>query len=366
MVNFPLQIREGIMMKTSSPSAYVTVVAAFSLLTIGACFPVDGARADTCAAAPTASAPDGQHWYYRSDRTNHRKCWYLHATVRLPHHAMAQSADASAEPAEAAPQPPAASAEPARAASSPPPSAEPAAVPAANAPASTSDADSPHPAPHVTVLTVRTVSTPFVSTTTTPQQHAPQDVNTPPMPQPLPVEENTAGNGAKPGGRAETTALPPVPEAVRHELATTIDAANATTQMGPAEMFFLLALALGIAVIVIVVVSRIANRNRAPRLSDDPDTAWLRYRTARPRFDEGAPYEEQDVPFVDPQGRHGLADLDEQQWDHQPSPEPEGYPPARSEDGDGDVAPTEAAAPSLRDIQLALRVLRQARQSRVA
>jgi hypothetical protein len=363
------------MIKASSPAAYVTSVAAFSLLAIGACLPADGApAADTCVAAPNASAPDGQHWYYRSDRVNHRKCWYLHATVLLPHHAMAQSADASAEPAEAAAPPPAAPAEPARTASTPPPSVgsaqasvEPVPAPAANAATAAGQAAGAQPAPRVTMLAVRTVNTPFVSTTPVPQQHAPQDVNnTPPMPQPLPAAENAAGNGAKPTGGAATAALPPVPEAVRHELATTINAANATTPMGPAELFFLLALALGIAVIVIVVASRIANRNRAPQLSDDPDTAWLRYRAAHPRFDEGAPYDEQDVPFVDPQGQHGLADLDEQQWDHQPSPEPEGYPPARSEDGDEDAAPTESAAPTLRDIQLALRVLRQARQSRVA
>jgi hypothetical protein len=136
--------------------------------------------------------------------------------------------------------------------------------------------------------------------------------------------------------------------------------------MGPAEMFFLLALALGIAAVVIVIASRIAHRRQAPRLSDDPDTAWLRYRAANAQFDDEASYEEQDVPFVDPQEQHGLADLHEQQWNDQPSPEPEEYPAARSTDGDEDPASAKEAAPSLRDIQLALRVLRQARQSRVA
>jgi hypothetical protein len=366
MVNFLLQIREGIMTKVSNPAAYVAVITVFSLLGIGACFPVDGARADDCAAAPSGSAPQGEHWYYRSDRASHRKCWYLHATVLLPHHALAQSADAAAEPAQAtpAPQPPAASAEPIRAASTPAWNAEPAAAPAANPPAPAGQTDSAQPAPHVTVLAVRTVNTPFVGTTPTPPLHAPGNVNTPPMPQPLPSEENAAGNGSKPTGGAATTQLPPVPEAVRHELATTINAANATTQTSPAEMFFLLALALGIAVIVIVIASRITNRHQAPRLSDDPDTAWLRYRATHARFDEGDPYEEQDVPFVDPQEQHGLADLHEQQWNDQPPPEPEEYPAVGSEDGD--PAPAEAAAPSLRDIQLALRVLQQARQSRVA
>jgi hypothetical protein len=178
-----------------------------------------------------------------------------------------------------------------------------------------------------------------------------------------------------------------VPEAVRHELAKTIDATNATTRMTPATLFLLLAIALGLATIAIVIGSKIASRRRAPRLSDDPDTAWIRYRAAHQRFDEGAAYE--DVPFVDPRGQHGLANLHEQDfheqdlheqdfheqdlheqdsheqdWDDRSSAEHAEYPPARSEDGD--PAPPEVAAPTLRDIELALRILRQARQSRVA
>jgi hypothetical protein len=368
MVNFLLQIREGIMTKVSNPAAYVAVITAFSLLGIGACFPVDGARADDCAAAPSASAPLGEHWYYRSDRASRRKCWYLHATVQLPHHALAQSADAAAEPAQATPasQPPAVPVEPARAAATPARNAEPAAAPPANPPAAAGQADSAQPAPHVTVLAVRTVTTPFVSSTPAPPLHVPENVNTPPGPQTLPGEENAAANSVKPTGGAATTQLPPVPEAVRHELATTINAANATTQTSAAEMFFLLALTLGLAVIVIVTASRIANRRQAPRLSDDPDTAWLRYRAVHARFDKGDPYEEQDVPFVDPQEQHGLADLHEQHWNDQPSPGLEDYPAVRCEDGAGYPVPAETVAPSLRDIQLALRVLRQARQSRVA
>jgi hypothetical protein len=356
------------MTKVFRPAAYAAV-AALSLLVLDTSFFIDNARADTCVAGPSTSAPEGEHWYYRSDRATHRKCWYLHATVQLAHHAMTASADAAAEPAEAAPapQPPAAPAEPAGAISTPPSSA-PVPSPAANAPASASQADNAPSAPHVTVLTVRTVSTPFVGAGPAPAHPAPPDASAPPMAQPLPGDENAAANGVKPPGGAETPTLPPVPEAVRHELATTINAANATTQTGPAEMFFLLALALGIAAVVIVIASRIANRQQAPRLSDDPDTAWLRYRAANAQYDDeaahAAPHDEQDVPFVDPQGQHGLADLHEQEWYDQPSSEAEDYPAARSTDGD--PAPAEPAAPSLRDIQLALRVLRQARQSRVA
>ncbi len=49
------------------------------------------ARANDCLTAPNASAPGGQHWSYRIDRQNNRKCWYLHATLGLLHQAAKQS-----------------------------------------------------------------------------------------------------------------------------------------------------------------------------------------------------------------------------------------------------------------------------------
>ncbi|WP_348522525.1 hypothetical protein [Bradyrhizobium iriomotense] len=33
--------------------------------------------ADDCLTSPKATAPDGQHWYYRLERDTKRKCWYL-------------------------------------------------------------------------------------------------------------------------------------------------------------------------------------------------------------------------------------------------------------------------------------------------
>jgi hypothetical protein len=33
--------------------------------------------AEGCATRPGSTAPQGQHWYYRLDRTVHRACWYL-------------------------------------------------------------------------------------------------------------------------------------------------------------------------------------------------------------------------------------------------------------------------------------------------
>jgi len=60
---------------------------------------------DKCVTGPNASAPSGEHWYYRTDRATNRQCWYLaphdttvrarmserpkpsSSTVRLPPHA---------------------------------------------------------------------------------------------------------------------------------------------------------------------------------------------------------------------------------------------------------------------------------------
>src|SRR5260370_37119516 len=33
--------------------------------------------AEGCAGKPGSTAPQGEHWYYRLDRTLHRPCWYL-------------------------------------------------------------------------------------------------------------------------------------------------------------------------------------------------------------------------------------------------------------------------------------------------
>jgi hypothetical protein len=50
----------------------------------------NGARGGAGLAAPNASAPNGQHWYYGTDREEGRKCWVLHATIPLLHRIAAQ------------------------------------------------------------------------------------------------------------------------------------------------------------------------------------------------------------------------------------------------------------------------------------
>ncbi len=41
--------------------------------------------ADECLAAPNSSAPPGSHWYYHSDRSTQRKCWYVKPEDRQAH-----------------------------------------------------------------------------------------------------------------------------------------------------------------------------------------------------------------------------------------------------------------------------------------
>ena len=128
-------------------------------------------------------------------------------------------------------------------------------------------------------------------------------------------------------------------------------------------MFLLLALALGIAAGIVAIIGKIVGPYRTPRFADHPDAAWMRYRSSQQRFDDEAAYDdvaydEEDVPFLDPQPEHGLADPRDDLIDRSPPAVSEF--PARSRE----AAPGEP--PSVKDIELALRILKQARQSGVA
>jgi hypothetical protein len=59
--------------------------------------PSEAAPAETCAASPKPAAPEGSHWYYRTDRATQRKCWYL-ATKDHKGRLAARPAELRAEP----------------------------------------------------------------------------------------------------------------------------------------------------------------------------------------------------------------------------------------------------------------------------
>lgn len=52
---------------------------ASALLALGAGGVAKAAVAADCLTAPGSSTPPNSHWYYRTDRTQQRKCWFLRA-----------------------------------------------------------------------------------------------------------------------------------------------------------------------------------------------------------------------------------------------------------------------------------------------
>jgi hypothetical protein len=61
------------------PLASITLGATLLISGVGVTAPSTTARADDCLTAPNSPAPQGSHWYYRSDRATQRKCWYVRA-----------------------------------------------------------------------------------------------------------------------------------------------------------------------------------------------------------------------------------------------------------------------------------------------
>ncbi|WP_298240730.1 hypothetical protein [uncultured Bradyrhizobium sp.] len=64
-----------------------------------------GPAAD-CLASPKGTAPQGQHWYYRLERTTKQKCWYLRAAGDKDSAKAAQTAQATTEPSSDSAAPP--------------------------------------------------------------------------------------------------------------------------------------------------------------------------------------------------------------------------------------------------------------------
>src|SRR5689334_7800784 len=67
------------MEKRMSQHRPILVPAIFALLSLAASCAVSAraVHAEPCIAKPNAPAPEGEHWYYRTDRTIGRQCWYL-------------------------------------------------------------------------------------------------------------------------------------------------------------------------------------------------------------------------------------------------------------------------------------------------
>lgn len=155
------------MRRISSPTLTNSVVALVVLSAIAVSAAISQARAEDCLAAPNASSPAGQHWYYRIDRVKQRKCWYLHTPLSIAHQTHRKSAPVEAkidEPVPAAPAPVMTTsmqavvapipfaAVPMPAATAPVPVADPPLAASAPAP------DDTQSLPRVTVLAVKTIA----------------------------------------------------------------------------------------------------------------------------------------------------------------------------------------------------------------
>lgn len=57
-----------------------TVVVFLAAVVLTAVIPTTARAADSCLAKPTGNPPNGSHWYYQMNRGTHQKCWVLGAT----------------------------------------------------------------------------------------------------------------------------------------------------------------------------------------------------------------------------------------------------------------------------------------------
>jgi hypothetical protein len=212
------------------------------------------------------------------------------------------------------------------------------------------------------VLPVKTVTAPLFTTTSASQAATPAQTDEPPTPQispsnasvaDVPVDGDTVARGADP------STVPAAPDTAHNALAPAAAAATTPAPTHSAHLFFPPALALGIAAALIAFISKMAGLTRTPRLSDRPDDASLRYRTAHQQADETAIHEE-DAPFLAPQEPYGSADADAREWIEQSPPAQSDYPVERPHGSE--AAQSEQVGLTLNDIELALRILRQERR----
>ena len=193
------------------------------------------APTDTCLRGPGGVAPQGKHWYYRTERPSMRKCWYLAEKGQK----VAQRAAARTAPQD----------EPDDEADTPATVASVPAAPMAKAPAASAANDAPAPtataapaaaveppAPVITTLTTRNVSNEIQSSTIDSAQPLPAANSAPstvPLAEAPPAEaastlaERMAGNDPAPAAVAEE---PPTAAAAR-ELASASSEPMTTLQL---------------------------------------------------------------------------------------------------------------------------------------
>ena len=191
--------------KIPRPIGSIALAATLLVSGVGVGVPANTARAADCLAAPNSPAPQGSHWYYRLDRTNQRKCWYLRAPGQPAQQAAAQATS------EAAPA--------AQLHSMPAPSGSMPATPSAGAPVSISPGDSAPSLPQVKMLAVKPKPAPVISATTDKlvQRSAQEGSTAPSIPEaPAPQASTSSQTSAQAAGPAPAApvAWPDAPPAV--------------------------------------------------------------------------------------------------------------------------------------------------------
>jgi len=87
------------------PIRSIALASTFLVSGLGATVATNSTRAADCVTAPTSSAPQNNHWYYRTDRTKQRKCWYLRAANQPSQQGAVQTApeEALTKPSQSVP-----------------------------------------------------------------------------------------------------------------------------------------------------------------------------------------------------------------------------------------------------------------------
>jgi hypothetical protein len=66
------------------PIGIIALASTLLASALAAGLPAPVAFAVDCVTAPNPAAPPNSHWYYRTDRTQQQKCWYLRANSGAP------------------------------------------------------------------------------------------------------------------------------------------------------------------------------------------------------------------------------------------------------------------------------------------
>ena len=88
----------------TAKAGLISLVTTLSLMALAdGTLSAGSARAEeNCLAAPNSRAPQGSHWYYRTDPTSQNKCWHLRAEGQTDAQSIRQEKQEQTGPSAAA------------------------------------------------------------------------------------------------------------------------------------------------------------------------------------------------------------------------------------------------------------------------